>query len=78
MFNCIFFPVRFHAFSYRHAYLEVFRKFDWSRVASLTLDGHKYSEYISHLQDHLQTNGVNFIMNRKFPTESPDMSMVRF
>ena len=57
-------------------YLEIFRKFGWSRVASLTLDGHKYSEYISHLQDHLQTNGINFIMNRKFPQESPDMSMV--
>lgn len=61
----------------RYVYLEIFRKFKWNRVASLTLDGHKYSEYISHLQDHLQTNGINFIMNRKFPTESPDMSMVR-
>ncbi len=64
------------SFFSRYVYLEIFRKFGWSRVASLTLDGHKYSEYISHLQDHLQTNGINFIMNRKFPQESPDMSMV--
>jgi hypothetical protein len=54
----------------------VFKKFGWSKVASLALDGHKYSEYISHLQDVLQTHGINFIMNRKFPVESPNMSMV--
>ncbi len=52
------------------------KKFKWSKVASLALDGHKYSEYISHLQDVLQTHGINFIMNRKFPMESPNMSMV--
>ena len=61
----------------RYVYLDVFRKFGWNRVASLTLDGHKYSEYISHLQDHLHANGIEFIMNRKVPQESaPDMSMV--
>ncbi|TRY61846.1 hypothetical protein TCAL_10559 [Tigriopus californicus] len=60
---------------YKYVYLEIFKKFRWSKVASLTLDGHKYSEYISHLQDVLQTHGINFIMNRKFPKESPDMSM---
>ena len=47
-------------------------------MASLALDGHKYSEYISHLQDVLQQNDVTFIANRKFPVESPDMSMVSY
>jgi len=65
-----------HTLTFRYAYLEILRKFGWSRAASLTMDGHKYSEYISHLQDHLQQNGVEFIMNRKFPKESADMSMV--
>lgn len=60
----------------RYVYLEVFKKFRWSQVASLTLDGHKYSEYISHLQDVLQRHEINFIMNRKFPTETSDMSLV--
>ena len=60
----------------RYVYLEIFKKFEWSKVASLALDGHKYSEYISHLQDVLQNEGINFITNRKFPVESPDMSMV--
>lgn len=67
-----------YSITFRYVYLEIFRKFGWSKVASLTMDGHKYSEYISHLQDHLQTNGITFIMNRKFPKESYDMSMVAF
>ena len=46
-------------------------------MASLTQDGHKYSEYISHLQDLLQTNGITFIMNRKFQSTSSDMRLVR-
>ena len=58
--------------------MELFKKFEWSKVASLALDGHKYSEYISHLQDVLQQNDVTFIANRKFPVESPDMSMVSY
>ena len=62
----------------RYVYLEVLRKLGWSKVASLTQDGHKYSEYISHLQDFLQTHGVNFIMNRKFQGSATDMSMVSF
>ena len=62
----------------RYVYLELFKKFEWSKVASLALDGHKYSEYISHLQDVLQQNDVTFIANRKFPVESPDMSMVSY
>ena len=58
--------------------MELLKKFEWSKVASLALDGHKYSEYISHLQDVLQQNDVTFIANRKFPVESPDMSMVSY
>jgi hypothetical protein len=45
-------------------------------VASLTQDGNKYSEYVSHLQDLLQTNGVTFVMNRKFQSTSSDMRLV--
>ena len=70
--GCLLHLTPFH----RYVYLEIFKKFEWSKVASLALDGHKYSEYISHLQDVLQNEGINFITNRKFPVESPDMSMV--
>ena len=62
-------------FSSRYVYLEVLKKLGWSKVASLS-DKQQYSEYISHLQDFLQTNSINFIMNRKFEGSSQDMSMV--
>lgn len=60
----------------RYAYLEVLQKLGWNRVASLTQDGHRYSEYISHLQDLLQTTGITFVMNRKFQSSSSDMTLV--
>ena len=55
--------------------MQVFQKLGWSYVASLTQDGHKYSEYISHLQDMLQKNEINFIMNRKFREDFTDSDM---
>jgi hypothetical protein len=48
-------------------------------VAALTEDGQKYTEYISHMQDLLQANGITFVVNRKFPRdrEKASMSKVR-
>ena len=50
-------------------------------MASLTQEGQQYSGYVSELQDYLQTNGIDFVINRKFQesvmhTPSADMSMV--
>ena len=47
-------------------------------MAALTQDGQKYSDYMSSLQDEFQNNGIEFVMNRKFPKEATDMSMVSF
>ena len=62
--------------TFRHAYLAVMKKFDWKRVASLTQDGSKYSHYMSSLQDVLQQSGIDFVINRKFPRDTKDMSLV--
>ena len=62
---------------FSYVYLEVLKKLGWSKVGSLTQNGHKYSEYISQLQDFLIPKGIDFVMNRKFQENSPDMSMVR-
>ena len=62
---------------FRYAFLRVLQKLGWSHVASLTQDGHRYSEYVSHLQDILHKNNVKFIMNRKFPRDAKNMTMVR-
>ena len=45
-------------------------------VGSLTQDGSKYSSYMSSLQDVLQQHGIEFIVNRKFPPDTTDMSLV--
>lgn len=54
---------------YKHVYLQLLKKFGWKRVASLTEDGQKYTEYISYMQDMLRDNGISFVANAKFPRE---------
>ena len=60
----------------RHAYLAALKKFGWKKVAALTQDGSKYSHYMSSLQDVFQENGIDFVLNRKFPRDTMDMSLV--
>ena len=69
-----------HTFYSRHAYLAALQKFEWKKVASLTQDGSKYSRYMSSLQDTWKKDktGISFILNRKFPRDTKDMSMVSF
>ena len=38
---------------FRHAYIAALKKLEWSKVAALTQDGARYSDYISSLQDEL-------------------------
>ena len=45
-------------------------------MAALTQDGAKYSGYMSALQDEFQNNVIEFVINRKFPKEATDLSMV--
>ncbi|KAG8222593.1 hypothetical protein J437_LFUL002585 [Ladona fulva] len=63
---------------YRHVYLKLFKELGWSRVAALTEDGQKYTEYISHLQDLLQANGIHFVSNRKFPRDRAAAAMSQY
>lgn len=54
---------------YRHVYLQLLKTLRWNRVASLTEDGQKYTEYISYMQDMLRDNGIEFVANVKFPRQ---------
>ncbi|XP_072759038.1 uncharacterized protein [Anoplolepis gracilipes] len=59
---------------YKYVYLQLLQKLNWHRVASLTEDGQKYTEYISYMQDMLRDNGIVFVANVKFPRErEPDV-----
>ncbi|XP_029161523.1 receptor-type guanylate cyclase gcy-5-like [Nylanderia fulva] len=54
---------------YKYVYLQLLQSLGWHRVASLTEDGQKYTEYISYMQDMLRDNGIVFVANVKFPRE---------
>ncbi|KAJ8916169.1 hypothetical protein NQ315_016308 [Exocentrus adspersus] len=63
---------------YKHVYLKLFQRFGWKRVAALTEDGQKYTEYISLMQDDLEKNNIKFIANKKFPRERETEAMTRY
>ncbi|XP_014237000.1 receptor-type guanylate cyclase gcy-3-like [Trichogramma pretiosum] len=54
---------------YQYVYLQLLQKFGWHRVAAFSEDGLKYTEYISYMQDMLRDNGIEFVVNIKFPRE---------
>ena len=60
----------------RYAFTELIRKLGWNKVAAITQDGQKYSDYMSTLQDTFQQHHINFVLNRKFPPNAPDLSPV--
>ena len=60
----------------REAYISTMRALGWSKVAALSQDGAKHSNYMSGMQNEFQNNKIQFVINRKFPKEATDMSMV--
>ena len=62
---------------FRYAFTELIRCLGWTKVAAITQDGQKYSDYMSTLQDTLQQQNINFVLNRKFPPNAPDLSLVK-
>lgn len=54
---------------YKYVYAQLFEKLGWHRVASLTEDGQKYTEYISYMQDMFRDKNITFEANIKFPRE---------
>ena len=60
----------------RYAYMRTLEHLGWGKVAAMTEEGQKYSDYISALQDKLQNSDIEFVMNRKFPADSINMQMV--
>lgn len=53
----------------RPVYLQLLQKLNWKRLAALTEDGQKYTEYVAKLQDLLTSKNFTFVMNRKFPPD---------
>ena len=53
------------------------KRLGWSKVAALTQDGQKYSDYMPALQDEFQANHFEFMENRKFPEEVSDVEKMK-
>lgn len=62
---------------YKHVYIHLFEKFNWKRVAALTEDGQKYTEYISLMLEDFEKNKIQFIANNKFSREKRTEDMRR-
>lgn len=52
---------------YEHVYIQLLQQMNWNRVAALTEDGQKYTEYISHMETAMKENNIELISNKKFP-----------
>ncbi|XP_014251648.1 receptor-type guanylate cyclase gcy-19-like [Cimex lectularius] len=54
---------------YMYVYLKLLSRLQWKRLASLTEDGTRYTEYVSMTENLLQSEGISFVVNRKFPQD---------
>lgn len=43
---------------------------NWKRLAALTEDGMKYTEYITNMEPKLRDNHIDLIVNKKFTRET--------
>lgn len=55
-------------FRYQDVYMNLLKRLGWSRMAALTEDGYKHTEYITGLETLLKKNEMLLILNKKFPS----------
>ncbi|XP_055645042.1 uncharacterized protein LOC129780610 isoform X2 [Toxorhynchites rutilus septentrionalis] len=63
---------------YGHVYARLLNQFNWNRVAALTEDGQKSTEYISHMESLLKENHIELISNKKFPRDRSETEMNQY
>lgn len=60
---------------YEDVYISLMEHFGWRRVAALTEDGQKYTEYITHMETNLKLHNKELIINKKFVSEVTSAEM---
>ena len=60
---------------YEHVYAQLLQRMNWRRVAALTEDGQKATEYISYMETLLKERSIELISNKKFPRDRTDTEM---
>ncbi|XP_053677809.1 uncharacterized protein LOC128727882 [Anopheles nili] len=63
---------------YEHVYAQLLPRLNWHRVAALTEDGRKSTEYISYMETLLKENSIDLISNKKFPRDRAYSEMNRY
>uniref|UniRef100_A0A182PFP9 receptor protein-tyrosine kinase n=1 Tax=Anopheles epiroticus TaxID=199890 RepID=A0A182PFP9_9DIPT len=63
---------------YEHVYAQLLQRLNWHRVAALTEDGQKATEYISYMETLLKERSIELISNKKFPRDSAVSEMNRY
>ncbi|XP_037902536.1 atrial natriuretic peptide receptor 2-like isoform X2 [Hermetia illucens] len=62
---------------YEAVYVKLMQHLKWKRVAALTEDGQKYTDYIPHLETQLKQFNMELILNKKFPKDISTAEMRR-
>ncbi|XP_059221078.1 uncharacterized protein LOC106092877 isoform X2 [Stomoxys calcitrans] len=63
---------------YEDLYISLMKELGWKRVAALTEDGQKYTEYISHMESTLKNNNFELIANKKFLSDVSPVLMNKY
>lgn len=53
---------------YKPVFLQFMKSFKWKRVAMLSEDGSKYTEYLSEMEQQLKKEKIEVIVNKKLPS----------
>uniref|UniRef100_A0A1L8DJ23 Putative venus kinase receptor n=1 Tax=Nyssomyia neivai TaxID=330878 RepID=A0A1L8DJ23_9DIPT len=70
-----FFRTIGHNHQFQEVFLNIFRHMMWQRVAAITVDGQKYTGYISHMETMLKANHIELAFNKKL-SQDPSPSSV--
>ncbi|XP_058125337.1 uncharacterized protein LOC131266738 [Anopheles coustani] len=63
---------------YEYVYAQLLPRLNWHRVAALTEDGQKSTEYISYMEALLKEHSIELISNKKFPRDRTGGEMNRY
>lgn len=51
------------------------KELKWKRIASITEDGQKYTEYLPHLVNLINKHNLTYVANSKFPRSRLNSTM---
>lgn len=56
-------------------FASIFEKLNWKRVAAITEDGQKYTEYITRMESN--NKNYKMLINRKIPRDAKQQDIIK-